>query len=150
MKRTVIGFAVRHYSEESLEVVADRVGRALGCAFRDDDHHDAQGMIADLLGANVDLYDTRGLHDAVVFVLSSRVVDPRWLPPDDDDEEFEVVTIDITPVVIDVLEIRGCGEWHAPTDAEVAAELSHAARRRQRIEREEAAEGEARRDAGES
>lgn len=149
MKRTVVAFAARQYSQIPLGDMADRVGRAIGCSFREPRRDDTPGVLAVLLGVTVDLYDTRGLDGAVVYVLSSRVIDPRWLP-DDDAEELEFETIDITSAVIDVLAIGGAGEWHAPSDAELAAERAHATRRHKRIEREEAAEAERRRRVGES
>jgi hypothetical protein len=137
MKRKVIEFSLRHYSETSLDVMAHRVGLAMGVSFHESDEEDMPGVVTELLGTNVALYDTRGLDNAVVFILTSWVTDMRFLDaPQGQDVELD--GIDISEAVSDLLAVRGGDEWHPPTEAEVAAELAHATRRRKRFERENA------------
>jgi hypothetical protein len=137
VKRMVIEFSLRHYSEISLDVMADRVGKAIGVTFHESDVEDMPGVVTELLGSDVALYDTRGLGNAVVFILTSWVTDPSLLDSSEG-QTIELDGIDISAAVSDLLAVRGVGEWHPPTEAEITAELEHAARRRRRIEREEA------------
>ncbi|MBJ7597143.1 MAG: hypothetical protein DLM67_14050 [Candidatus Nephthysia bennettiae] len=136
-KRKVVEFSLRHYSEIPLEVMANRVGQAIGVTFHESDEEDMPGVVTEVFGTNVALYDTRGLNNRVVFILTSWVTDMRFLDgPGGQGVELE--GIDISEAVSDLLAVRRVGEWHPPAEAEVAAELAHATRRRKRFEREDA------------
>jgi hypothetical protein len=144
MKRTVIAFSLRHYSEIALDVMADRVGRAMGCTFHESDLDDMPGVVSGLLGTNVVLYDTRGLGNAVVYILSNWVTDARF-GEGPGGEEVDIEILDLNQALIDLLAVHGVGAWHRPSADEIQAERAHATRRSQRIDREIEAEAERRR-----
>jgi hypothetical protein len=146
MKRTLLGFSVRCYSEVPLHEMAERVAAAVGCTFEEGEFREREGLVAKLLGMNVELYDWVGLADRVVFVFVGYVGDARFvrvLPR----EQRELVSVDISEAVADVLNVNEVvAEWTLPTEADYEAEREHSAQRSDRVRRQEEAE-EARRSA---
>jgi hypothetical protein len=42
-----------------------------------------------------------------------------------ENEIIEIVAIDISQAIIDLLEVRGAGKWYIPSGADIEAELDH-------------------------
>lgn len=136
MKRTVLHFSVRRYSEIPLEKMAAEVADALGCPFERGEFNGTDAFIAHFLGLNVHLYDWRGLNNKVVYVLAS-VLEERKLARGPGGDRVALDTQEISPAVADLLAVREGGDWHPVTDEEIDAEREHASRLTERFRREE-------------
>ena len=69
----------------------------------------------------------RGLNQTKTFRLHGYVDDRRYIEglSEKDIENLQVVKIDISEAMIDLLEISGAGKWRIPSPAEIEAELDH-------------------------
>ncbi|EOD65542.1 hypothetical protein H480_26107 [Amycolatopsis vancoresmycina DSM 44592] len=120
----------------SLEEMATRVEKALGCRFEKGELNDGDAFIAHFLGLNVHLYDWRGLGDRVVFVLAS-VLEEYGMLRGPGGEHVELEVQEIGDAISALLAVREGGDWHPVSDEEVAAEREHGGRINERFRRQE-------------
>jgi hypothetical protein len=109
-----LAFSLRLDAAEPMQVVAAKVGAALGCALTPGNFARTPAMIARLLGIEIGLLLWRGLGGAHVFELHG-VPDRRSTNA----EDWREIAID--EAVIDLLRRHGAGEWRVPSVEEKIA-----------------------------
>src|SRR5687768_5619104 len=102
MKRTVLHFNVRRYSEIPLDEMATKVGEALGCTFHEGTINKTEAFVAHFLGLKVHLYDWLGLGDRVVFILASALAEDRLLDRSHG-ENVDLAIQEISSAIADLL-----------------------------------------------
>ncbi|HXU35892.1 MAG TPA: hypothetical protein VN937_05975 [Blastocatellia bacterium] len=123
MKRTVLDFSLRTEAEGSLDDMGKLVEQALGCKLVRGNYHGMPVLKSMLLGMQVLLSEWRGLDGKETFQLHGLVDDPKFLEGSEPD--LGVIGIDINQAIIDLLALRGAGDWHVPTRAEIEAEIEY-------------------------
>lgn len=124
MKRRVLRFSVRSDAAMPLDEIRDRLEAAIGCSFREGHFHKVPALVTELLGMTISLFEWRGLAGARTFRLQGRTGDAQFLEAPGG-QVAELEGIDIGQAVIDLLAVRGAGEWRIPSREEIEAELDH-------------------------
>lgn len=109
----------------SLDSMRLLLEEALGCTFQEGNYHKIPALTTELLGMKVVLFDWCGLNQTEIFRLQGFVDDERFLDGLGEDEDIEVVRNDISQAIVDLLGVRGAGEWRIPSDADIKAESDH-------------------------
>ncbi|WNZ08075.1 hypothetical protein [Streptomyces sp. 11x1] len=108
--------------------MAERLGDIMGCSFRPGYHREeTAARTAELLGMDVYLYEWRGLGDRRIYRFHGDIGRGKYAPYAET-EGVEYLRIDISEAIIDLLAAHGGGEWHRPTEADIAAEIAYGSR----------------------
>lgn len=124
MKRTALGFSLRVDAKIPLSEMRNLVAKALGCQLVEADYHGTPVLMSELLGMRILLLQWFGLNRELTFQLHGLIDDPKYLEGNED-EIIEVVEIDISQAVIDLLLLKGAGEWRIPSCEEIEAEIDY-------------------------
>jgi hypothetical protein len=134
MLTNTLRFSLRTDAGDStLDEIRERVELALGCRLKPGgERYDMFLFEGELLGMEILLGEWQGLEGRRTFQLHGSV------PVAPDDQVVDGTTIDIGAPIIDLLRLKGAGEWRIPTEAEIYAEAEYGAEREREAEAEAA------------
>lgn len=122
MKRQKIHFIVRVDTDEELERVAARVGRALNCTFAEGEFQRWYAQVAYVFGLKISVSGV-DIGSKKVVKLTGGVAEEGFLYAPDGSGDVEYDRVDISAFVVDLLTIRTGLQWYRqPTPEDHAAE----------------------------
>jgi hypothetical protein len=119
-----LGFYLHNTEGGSIDAVARRVQDALSIPFENGEFRHLPAYVARALGMEIGLFTWAGPGQRLLFVLQGAVADPAFVTFRDDIIRPAVLQ-DISDAVSDLLDVRGGGSWHRPTDEEIAAHVAY-------------------------
>ena len=125
MRRTVLGFSIRIDATAPLSEMQSLVEQALGCTLVEAQYHGTPILMSELLGMRILLSRWRGLNRVETFQLHGVVNDVRFLDTQASETDVGPLEINISQAIIDLLSVRGAGEWRIPSQAEIKAESEY-------------------------
>jgi hypothetical protein len=126
MRRQKISFSARVDTDEELEQVAARVGRALNCTFAEGEFQRWYAQVANVFGLEISVSGVGGIDGKKVAKLCGEVAEEGFLYAPDGSDDVEYDRVDISAYVADLLTIRTGLQWYRPTPEDYAAERAAA------------------------
>jgi hypothetical protein len=126
MRRQKISFSARVDTDEELEQVAARVGRALNCTFAEGEFQRWYAQVANVFGLKISVSGVGGIGGKKVAKLCGGVAEEGFLYAPDGSDDVEYDRVDISAYVVDLLTIRTGLQWYRPTPEDYAAERAAA------------------------
>lgn len=127
MRRHVLVFSIRTAGEPAaVGELRERVEIALGCGFLEGSFNRTPALVTEILGMQVGLFGWRGRGGTGVIRLDGQLGESRLFDYAGDDVP-EIDFIDIGRAVIDLLKVRGAGDWYVPDALDLQAEEAYGA-----------------------
>jgi hypothetical protein len=121
--RSLLSLSVRKMgTARDIDDLLPRLEAAFGCRFTRGEFNTVPAFVGETLGMLIGVFPWVGRGGARVIRVDSYPADDRYLK-DPDGQHADVKWIDITDVVIDLLEINGTGQWFAPNADDLAADI---------------------------
>jgi hypothetical protein len=120
MNLTIPYFAVRCNDAMSLAEMAAKVSKAIGCRLTEGEYHKLPGARGVLLGMDVGLYEWGGVRGRT-FRFEGEVESSAFVEFMRD-KSVQVIALDLSQAVADVLTVETGTSWRIPTAEDFAAE----------------------------
>lgn len=124
MERTLLHFSIRNDAKIPLEQMRVLVENALGCQFHEGEYQKIPALVTKFLGMRVGLFEWAGIGGREVFRLQSYIDDAR-LVRSPSGEPVDVLKLNLSEALIDLLSALEAGQWYTPTAEDIRAEREH-------------------------
>lgn len=122
--RTVLEFGLRCADGTSLDAASPGIAAALGTPLEFDEYHQFPAFVGSVFGMTIALFEWGGPRGTTLLALEGSVEDAAFVMfPDGSVRQAD--SVDISDAVADLLAVRGAGQWHRPTEAELAAHTAY-------------------------